>query len=60
MNTHELSRQLLLKDDRQVFISVDVSTCEDDMFKRIYAEIEAVQYDGPEAMIICVKNGEGE
>jgi len=60
MTTHKLARKLLLKDDRHILVSVDISTGQDDMFKRIYADIEGVQYGGPEAMIICIKSGEGK
>ena len=60
MTTHELSRQLLLKPDTDIFVSVDISTGEDDMFKRILADIECVQYGSVDAVLICIKSGDGE
>jgi len=52
MRTHELARQLMLRDDRDVEISVDISNDEKDMDDRVFATPLHVQFDAVSAMII--------
>jgi hypothetical protein len=37
MNSHELAKILLSKSDKKVTLSLDISTCDEDAFARIFS-----------------------
>ena len=43
MTSHELARMLLDFPDLEVSISVDISTCEEDSTRRVFADPEELQ-----------------
>jgi hypothetical protein len=47
MNSHELARKLLSLPDREIIASLDLSTCEDDAFKRAHSsDLIDIQVNG--------------
>ena len=60
MKTHALAQQLLKMPDVECFVSVDVSTGEDDAEARVFGDVYGLQCNGrpednPDVTILCIE-----
>ena len=58
MKSHDLAKKLLQMENKNVTASIDLSTCDEDAFKRAFGfDVYEIIDDGSKEITICFDNG---